>query len=592
MNILLIDVSPPIAQALADMGHTVEEIRPPRGIVFLPRILKRLSARAFVPDILVQQESLGPRLYLAGLDEAPCPSLFFAVDSHLNLFWQQWYSLLFDAVLTPHVSLFADLPKECRPSAVSRFAWFGQSRQWRPHERRGRFMSICARRTEHRPLREWFMELLFQRGLECVEGLKHSDMMLLYDDSRLVPNECIAWESNFRLLEAASAGCCVLSPDVGEDQNALLEPGKEFLVWQNGFELLDRVAWAKMRPTRVEKIGRAAFARVNACHLPAHRARCLLDAARGLSLNRLEGPPARLAFWLAAAKQVRNGVLALNAHEHAAAGLRFLEDLPAWEHLPERARPLVSHSLAQCLILLALSPGGTDEALRLCRSLAAAGMHAHGGPAATLEVASAAGALALREGDYPLARFFRILWRKKNRTGGGIARPEDRRREAPETPAEMCRHWAAALYGHGRIAQTGFAFRHEEGALPECALEFLQFARRFIPEGLDGDTVRKRLCNMERDMTEAPAHLARHLNALDALSRLEPENWRVSLDYGTACVKACLVEEGVCVIADARRKALAAGQGRRFGARCRSLGCSVERFLQAAVNGGDNAASA
>ncbi|MDR2744275.1 MAG: glycosyltransferase [Desulfovibrio sp.] len=579
MNILLIDVSPPIAQALAGMGHTIEEIRPPRGIVFLPGILKRLAARAFVPDILMQQESLGPRLYLAGLDEAPCPSLFFAVDSHLNLFWQQWYSLLFDAVLTPHVSLFADLPEERRPPAVSRFAWFGQPRQWRPHEKRGRFMSLCARRTEHRPLREWFVELLSQRGLECVEGLKHPDMMLLYDDSRLVPNECIAWESNFRLLEAASAGCCVLSPDVGEDQNALLEPGKEFLVWRNGFELLDCVAWAKMRPARTEKIGRAAFARVNACHLPAHRARSLLDAARSLSPNRLEGPSARLAFWLTVAKQLRNGVLALNAHEHAAAGLRFLGDLPAWEHLPGHIRPIVSHSLAQCLILLALSPGSTGEALRLCRSLAAEGAHAHGGPAAALEVASAAGALALREGDHPLAHFFWMHWRKRNRIDDGAAGQEDKRREVPETPVGLCRSWAAALYRHAGIAQTGFAFRPEEGALPECALEFLQFARRFIPEGPDGDTARKRLCDMERDITEAPEHLTRHLNALDALFRLEPENWRVGLAYGAACIKACLVEEGICAIADARRKAMAAGQERRFAARCRSLGCSVEKFL-------------
>ncbi|MDR1659300.1 MAG: glycosyltransferase, partial [Desulfovibrio sp.] len=547
MNILLIDVSAPLAQALAGMGHKIEEVRPPRGIVFLPRILKRLSAGGFVPDILVQQESLGPRLYLAGLDKAPCPSLFFAVDSHLNLFWQQWYSLLFDGVLTPHLSLFADLPEECRPLAVSRFAWFGQGRQWRPHEKRGRFMSLCARRTEHRPLREWFVELLSQRGLECVEGLKHSDMMLLYDDSRLVPNECIAWESNFRLLEAASAGCCVLSPDVGEDQNALLEPGREILVWQDGFELLDRVAWAKMRPERAEKIGRAAFARVNASHLPAHRAGSLLGAARGLSLNRLEGPPARLAFWLTVAKQVRNGALRINAREHAAAGLRLLEALPAWERLPNHARSLVSHSLAQCLILLALSPGSADEALRLCRSLAAEGAHARGGPAAALEVASAASALALREGDHPLARFFWMFWQEKSLAGAGTSGSENKRRDALKSPVELCCGWAAALHRRGRIAQTGFAFRPEEGALPECSLEFLRFAGRFIPEGPDGNAARKRLHNMELDMTEAPVHLVRHLNALDALSRLEPENWRVSLVYGAACIKACLVEEGVCV---------------------------------------------
>ncbi|MDR2574445.1 MAG: glycosyltransferase [Desulfovibrio sp.] len=573
MNILLIDVSPSIAQALTHMGHTTRTINPPPGIAPLPPILKQLSTEGFTPDILLQQESLGARLHLAGLEEAPCPSLFFAIDSHLNLFWQQWYSRLFDAVLTPHLSLFTALPAGCGHRAVYRFAWFGQRRQWLSHEKRSRFMSLCARRTKYRPLREWFVELLSQRGLECVNGLNHADMMRLYDDTRLVPNECIAWESNFRLLEAASAGCCVLSPDVGEDQNALLEPGKEFLVWQDGLELLDRVAWAKMRPGRTEKIGRAAFARINACHLPEHRARALLDVARSLPRNRTEGPFARLAFWLTTAKQLRNGVLPVNAHEHAKAGLRLLESLPGWESLPKDSRPIVSHSLAQCLILLALSPQGSNDALCLCRSLAAG---EPAGPAASLEVASVASALALREGDSPLARFF---WAGRNTEGqldADALRPEGGRRDMPKSPVELCCRWAAVLRGDKKIAQVGFAFRPEEGALPECALEYLQFARRFIPEGADGDAMRRWVCDMERDMTEAPAHLARHLNALDALSLLDPGNWRVRLAYGVACIKACLVEEGVCVIAAARKKALSAGQEHRFAALARALGCTVE----------------
>jgi hypothetical protein len=426
------------------------------------------------------------------------------------------------------------------------------------------------------------VELLLQRGLHCVENLSHAEMMSLYDDSRLAPNECIAWESNFRLLEAASAGCCVLSPDVGEDQNALLEPGKEFLVWHDGPELLDRIAWAKMRPGRAEEIGRAAFARVNSCHLPEHRARTLLETARVLSRNRLEGAFARIAFWLAIAKQLRNGAVRTNAGEHVKIGLSLLENLPELERLPEKNHTLVSHLISQCLILPALCRKNGDEALRMCRSLAASSLKSFAG---RLETASVASALALREGDYSLARFFWMLYNEKIKERHG-QRTKHEQRAIPDNPVELCCRWAAALNKGGKLAQVGSAFKSEEGVLPECALEYLEFAELFIPGGteeadnVDVNSARRRICSLKRDMTEGPAYLSRHLNSLDDLSRLEPENWQIHLAYGISCLKACLVEEGICVISEARRKALAAGQKQLFESRCRDLNCTVGNWDQ------------
>lgn len=573
MKILLVDVSSPIALAMNALGHATEELRPPRGLVSLSRLLKQLADRGFVPDLLVQQESLGQRLYLTGLKNAPCPTIFFAIDSHLNLFWHQWYGRLFDAVLTPHLSLFEALPADCALPSVTRMAWFGQARQWRSHESRARFMGLCARRTEHRPLRENFILLLEPRGLKCVEGLDNAAMMALYDDSRLVPNECIAWESNFRLLEAASAGCCVLTPDVGEDQNALLEPGKECLVWHDGLDLLDHVAWAKMRPTPVEKIGRAAFARINACHLPEHRARALLDTARGLPRNRLDGLAARLALWLTAAKQSRNGTFPLNIAEHATVGLHLLEAASAPENLSADARSLVFHSLAQCILLLAVSPKTTPEAMTLARALAAGQFGTQS--AEHIETASVASALALREGDFSLARFFWMRCpdcRHANGAGQHI-------QNIPNDAAQLCCRWAAALRRSGRTAQVGFCFQPDKGALPECALEYLHFAKSFLPAGEEGDRTRKHILVLERDMTALPVHLGRHMHTLDALCALEPGNWRLRLSYGMTCIKACLAEEGVCLIAEARRTAQAVGQEQRFTALLRGQGCSVEALL-------------
>lgn len=389
MNVLLIDPMPDLEQALRATGHDVRTLRLGPGVFHLPGILRHMD---FSPDIVFQQECLGLRSFFGGLESLNCPTLFWAIDTHLNMFWQQWYALLFDAVLTPHISLFKALPSERHPRVLERFSQMGQRRQWVPHERRGHGLSLCARLDRHRPVRNWLVELLKPQGLHVVDGLSMEEMMRLYDDSRLVPNESIANEVNFRLMEGASSGCLVLSPDVGEDQNELLRPDKEFLIYHDGLELLEQIAWAKKRPDAVEAMGRAAMLRIQAEHLPEHRAATVLRLASSIAQNRLTGHAASLAFWISMALQIRNHRMDLDPHDHARQGLRQVSSLPAWRDLPLPLRPFVSQTLAQSLCLLAekpdesgasqpaaeqylLSGGGVawpvDSALSLCRNLLA-----------------------------------------------------------------------------------------------------------------------------------------------------------------------------------------------------------------------------
>lgn len=86
MNILLIDVLPSVALAFGKAGHKVRELRPGGGIFYLPGLLK---TSGFSPDLVIQQEHLGTRSYFGGWEHLSCPTVFWAIDSHLNLFWQQ-----------------------------------------------------------------------------------------------------------------------------------------------------------------------------------------------------------------------------------------------------------------------------------------------------------------------------------------------------------------------------------------------------------------------------------------------------------------------------------------------------------------------
>jgi hypothetical protein len=581
MLILLFDPLPALEDALGALGHDVRRLRLRPGVWHLPSLLQRMER---APDLLLQQENLGERVFLSGLEECPCPTLFWAIDSHLNMYWQKWYSLLFDAVLTPHLSLFAALPGALRPRRALRFAQPGQARAWTDHARRTWDLAMWARLTSHRPVRQWLTELLAPLGLHVTDRLSVGEMMRLYDATRVVPNECIANEVNFRLMEGASSGCLVLSPDVGEDQDALLRPGEEFLVWHDGLELLEQALWAKRHPGAAEAMGRAAMRRIQAEHLPDHRAAFAADLALSLPRNRLTGKAASLAFWLVMAMRVRAGALDIPPHEHARLGLRMAYSPPLWQDLPLSLRPLVAQTITQSLCLFAekaaapgaagesgpalLDGGGVpwpvDEAYALCRSLLAdaekaagqdaaappageEGRYARPTPAHTLELAQAASVFALRQGQFPMARAFWALHAGNN----GKAPPPD--------PLSLCFSWADAWQRLGNIFPSGFSYVTEAGSLPESALSCLLFARTLYPEARE--RVSERCAALLRGQRGFAAMRLGWL-AEQCLSR--PDDWRTQLEYALACIASLRVEAGLFEAREARDKARRAGASRFF----------------------------
>lgn len=563
MKILLLDPDLFLEHSLRAQGHELKVLHHNGGIFHLPELL---GEDGFSPELLVQQERLGPRNYFTGLSGLSCPTLFWSLDTHLNMFWHQWYALLFDGVLTPHVSLFQALPASLRPKETYRFSWPGSLRSWKPHAGRTHAMGLCARVTEHRQIRAWMTALLENRGLAVAEGLSPEEMMRLYDDSRVVPNECIANEVNFRLLEGASSGCLVLSPDVGEDQNSLLEPGREFLLYHDGLELVELTAWARAKPAAAEVIGRAAANRVRKEHLPEHRARFVVERGKGLTRNRLTGSAADLAFWIIVALQYRNGTLTLSPLAHAEKGLALVQGELARkrDHIPDA---LVAQALTQVLCLFAegqASSAAPERALLLCRDLLArwqappcnTGDSQSHAPLGTvsLEPAAAASAFCLSRGDIVLARAFYALYSGKEGKDG-----------LPMRPGELCAAWAAAFRKQGTLSLSGFRFVPERNMLPESALAWFLFARHLEPESFPG-----LLGRLESLLEDAPAYLSLYIGFLAEHCLVAQREWRPQLDYGLACIRGCRVEAGLFELGEAWVKAKQAGQERLFQARLRA----------------------
>lgn len=297
MNLLVLDL-PLFVHELREAGHTVVNIGPdpaceiflPPGLYTVSGIWKHLPA-GFVPDCLLVSESLKRRRFPRGIAQAPCPTVWYSIDGHLHLDWHRVYARLFDRVLCSQLSVCASLQAEGLPAHW--LPWSVPEVELAPAGHATRPVAVGMVGSFHpgqRPKRLQLLERLTRRyplqlfGPPFTPFLGAGEQAAIYRGSRIVLNECIGGELNFRLLEAAAQGACVLSEQGAEGQHLVLEPGREFVPYTGDtveFELERLLA----DPGLCRRIGQAARERVARDHTRQVRCGQLLEV---LSLARVE----------------------------------------------------------------------------------------------------------------------------------------------------------------------------------------------------------------------------------------------------------------------------------------------------------------
>jgi hypothetical protein len=365
--------------------------------------------------------------------------------------------------------------------------------------------------------------------LEIREGLPFEVMLDFYTDTKGILNEAISFEVNFRLFEGASCGVLVFTPDAGEDQDVCFTSGKEMLVYHNGLELLDQTAWAEAHPEQAERMGRAAWERIQAEHLPNHRVAALEKLIPDLSRSRATGEKARRLFWMSAMQLIRKGAVFWSVPD------LFIQ-----------ARDLEPHpELAAAEIRVLAEKRKLEEMLSLARDLLVNNLFPD-----SLDCNMSASAAAARLGDFTTAKQF---WRRHVLMHTSSVPPED-----PVSPYELCLFWSDVLCKAGRAAQPGFPFSPEVGHVPEVAFEFLRLTDYLDGKELSGVRKAEALC------AQLPGYVVFRLGYLAILCLAEPDNWRMQLQYGLCSLRACRVEEGLFEVREARKKALAQGKDAVF----------------------------
>lgn len=522
MRVLLIDSL--FEHEIRTLGHDVLSLHPNGRLINLPILL---SKKEFIPDVIIQQEALGPRTFITGLHEFDCPKLFWAIDSHLNMFWHRWYAQQFDAVATPHISIWQNQHNPT-PPALLRFAWPGTDRKWIPHTQRKQHGIFIGRLSEHRQLRTWMVKLLQSfTDIQARDNVPYTTMLALYSDTKIVPNESIAGEVNFRLPEALSCGCLLLSPDIGSDQNTQYEPGKEFIPYRDGLELLELARYYTAHPKEAEGIAYAGWERTQREHLPIHRARTLLAWAEAAQQQKKVVIETESAQYTVFAELVRDGRLA-----HSSASAEFSLEAPPANSLPHAqavhlrlmAETRAADIRPHCLTLLQRPPGNK-------------------------RLIGAAALSALHLGDIDLAKAL---------TFHAITAEQQRPQTPPVTPEQIYGFWADIFVHSGELTRQGFSFTPGHH-VPACAYEAILMAQQHT-ENMPYWEKRMRAL-----LQKAPFGFHIQRMKLTALASLkDAANWRTQQDYGVLSLQAFRVTEGLAELTDAYAKATAQGQSKSF----------------------------
>ena len=589
LRVCLIHAFGPLGPALKQLGCEVLSLSPEQsGLFDLPAELRR---NGFEPDLLLQRERLGPRLLLSGLEALPCVRAFWALDPHLNAFWHAPYAQLFDLVFSTQRRWMPQLAA-CGPVRLRHLPWHAPDLPFAPFDARAHLAGFVGRLGPTRPVRTWLAELmhgLLGEGFALRDNLDFQAMLDFYSDAKVVPNESITGEVNFRLFEAAGCGCVVLAQNLGPEQAELFEPGREMLVCADALELAENLSLLVKRPRLAEAMGRAAWERAQGEHLAPARARAILHEA-DLAPRRDVGAAAS-RLWLALAQaglceaerlpgQTENVLAELTElskysalSEHSllgavrdAAPLLLLNARLRLAHSLARAGELaalldqveaqagglppldaghgLSLALTCCALLLGLGgPQGFPADLpRALRFASRAGVDLAGVDCGGSETIASSGN-PVSPGAMP---------------GSGDGSGEGRRGDAGEgTAFLLLLAWARRLDGSHAAARGGFGFDAAKH-LPASASECLHCALALRP----GDTTALR-ASVDA-LGREPGVEALRLGLLSDLGLRQRDDWRIGLELGLVNLQAFRPGPGLDEIRMAAQLAEAQGQAEHF----------------------------
>lgn len=216
-------------QKFEEYGYDIRRIR-----FFKPRVLNWAMVCEEIgckPDVVIYVDaSLPPPL--AGVENFPCLTIFYCVDSHIH----EWYPLYAQGFDLCAVSLLDHLPRMLLRLKKEHIFWLppfpirGERPPKSQPERIWDVLFVGHVDAETTPLRKKFLKDFMECGpaLEVRKG-KFSE---LFPRAKVILNIAERGDLNFRVFEALATGACLLTPIIGNGQDLLFEEGRHLFTYR------------------------------------------------------------------------------------------------------------------------------------------------------------------------------------------------------------------------------------------------------------------------------------------------------------------------------------------------------------------------
>lgn len=305
-----------VVPALRALGHDVRvaaELCPLLAAPGRP-VDVRLLYREVAPDAdaFFMVDTLGRQTLAYGIEDLPIPRLYWAIDVHLNLYWQRPYGRLFDLVLAAqkdYVRFFAadGVPARWLPWGIDP-ALFRVDDQERRTD-----LAFVGVVDANRPKRAAAVAELRRRfglvtfGADPSRRLAETDMARVFGGAKIVFNESVFGDLNFRTFEAMACGALLLTERIDNGLVDLFTPGTHLAVYSPD-DLIDQVEYYLSSSRERERIAAAGRELVLARHTMAARMAEVTDLLAAGIARREASATAPASFGVAAQLTIASGL--------------------------------------------------------------------------------------------------------------------------------------------------------------------------------------------------------------------------------------------------------------------------------------------
>lgn len=208
-----------------------------KNILDIRDILDPLPAD-FSPDILILSECY-KNFFFLGIEEVDFPVIWRPIDNHIHS-WQPDYAAFFDMTFIAqkdYIGAFRErgrahiewLPLNCFPDI-----------HYNRNLERDLDISFAGNLdVTLKPKRARFLDELQEKiKVNIFDGLNQEEISVIYNRSKIVINECMHEDLNYRVFETMANGALLLTPEIQNGQPDIFENEKHLVCYRN-FDAVD-----------------------------------------------------------------------------------------------------------------------------------------------------------------------------------------------------------------------------------------------------------------------------------------------------------------------------------------------------------------